>query len=158
MYKRQVLGRWTHRRRADLAAVRSAEAAELPRAVHPVGAAAPKAAAIVAATGTAAAAVAVAVAVAEVAVAAPDAAEVAALDAAAEVAVGLAQAAAFSLCRDHLAALVRPRAIHPTVQREPIQALLPTRSSRLETVPLRSTSDLVSDGGGGRSNIRKVAG
>jgi len=107
--------------------------------------------------------------VAEVAVAAPDAAEVAALDAAAEVAVaaldaaaevavGVAQAAAFSLCRDHLAALVRPRAIHPTVQREPIQALLPTRSSRLETVPLRSTSDLVSDGGGGRSNIRKVAG
>jgi hypothetical protein len=100
-------------------------------------------------------------AAAEVAVAAPDAAAevaVAALDAAAEVAVGLAQAAAFSLCRDHLAALVRPRAIHPTVQREPIQALLPTRSSRLETVPLRSTSDLVSDGGGGRSNIRKVAG
>ncbi len=70
-------------------------------------------------------------AVAEGMAAAPDAAV-------AEATVGLA-ALAFSLSRDHLAALALPRSGHRAARRAPIQSLKWTRSSRPKAALLRST-------------------
>jgi hypothetical protein len=128
---------------AGLAAVRAAAAPDA--AVAGVAVAAPDAVVAEAVVGAAPHA-----AVAEVAVAAPDAAVVAAAAPRAAVAeaapdaavvratVGLA-ALAFSLSRDHLAALALPRAHHRAARRAPIQSLKLTRLSRPKAALLRST-------------------